>query len=1409
MQLINPLALLLLPFAALLFLLARRRPKRPRRVVSSLRLWTAAESSETPLLAIRRPRRNWVIVLQVAFVLLLIAALARPAIPWRQSHVTLVFDVSASMGTGDTDGTRLGIARNRALRMLADAEARTQVRLLEAGAVTVDRGEFSGIAAVTRAVESLQQQAGGAHLDEALRVAHTLSSDAEVWVFTDAPQAADSDARVRWTQVGRTAPNVAVTALAARRVPKVAGGVQILFEISNFGDTARDATVEIRVNDTAVVREVTRLDAHAARSFVREFTALDGRLSATVRTPDDGLEVDNTRFALIPPRRSTRVRLITPGNFFLEKALAANPNLVVTTSQPTGGASSRDELVVCDACATPPQGSTSVLMIPPATSGLEPAPLIADLASHPIAQGLDASVPVVPASRNPPLGNGAVVLRAGEVPFVITSEQAGARMVVLNADMRAPAFPLSAAFPVLVANAVDWAAGVGMNVHAVAAGEPLEWRIAADATPTVVDPADRSVPFTLANHHLTVTDTRVPGIYTVTVNGLSERFAVNVPPAESDVTRATAAAALATRPPDAPTAPFEIASWLLVAAIVLFAAEWWLSPHVSAARSWRVAIVLILIVAATGVRIPLGRARTSAVFVLDRSRSIPLRAQRASLAVVNRMSAAMRAGDLAGLVTFGSDAALGRRPSPVRAAAQEASIVTESGTNIENAMNLARTSLPPDGGRNLVLVSDGNETSGDATREAALAAAEGIRVDVVAIDDTLSALLPVVRTVRAPDRVRVGEPFNVTVEIAGPPNAQVAVALISDGRARATRDLAIGPGGRGATEWTDTRDEPGTYAYRAALIADDVDDATAGTVVSVSGQPEVLYVSRAATLAATLAAGGFHLTRVMPESLPASDAGLARFDSVILDDVPASALTNTQSLALTRFVEQNGGGLLLLGSARSLEPGGYSESPLASLLPVDLNPRSGRRAPSMAYVLVFDKSGSMNDRSSGISKIELARESAMRVVKLMPATDSFGIIAFDAAPHVIAPLASEHRESEIAVKLREVEAGGATAIGPALDLAGEWLRTAPAGRRHVLLVSDGRTSAVDAEHMRAASRIRGFELSVIAIGSDADRALLETIAEQSGGRAYFPDDIRQLPQIVARDASEAAGGTMVNERFRVRAPGTNAVIGRLDSNSLPILDGYVVAAAKDNADTILASHLDDPILAGWQFGLGRVAIFTADVGSRWSEGLRAWNGFAPLWTQTTRWLSRQATNDVFNLHAVETDAGARLLVEAIGGDGRARALQDPRVTIWTPSGATQEMPLQALEPGRYGLEIPMHDVGAYQLAVTARDDDTDADARLIRGFYWSGELERSAPGVNRARLAQLAEMTAGQVLGPEDSPFDSPRPLAWHDVRSACALLALTLFLLQIAVRAGVTLSAIRRWWRTRRTGDLRAQEAA
>ena len=1210
---------------------------------------------------------------------------------------------------------------------------------------------------------------------------------------------------------------MAVTAFAVRRLRSPVVGTQALIEISNAGETARDVTVTLNANGRAAAGELVHVDGHSSRSLTREVSTVGAAWSAVATSAGDSLDIDNERFALVPPVRATRVRLVTSGNFFLEKALSSNPDLDVTIVSPASASSGDYDVTVCDGCSTPPSGSPGIVIIPPPGAGLEPAPLIVSLAAHAIADGIDGGAPVSPASNPLPAGDADVVLRAGDVPFVIAREEVGRRIVTLNADLRPAAFPLSTAFPVLIANAVEWAAGGGANPTDITAGEPLEWTLLPHATPEkpgVIGPDGRAVPFTLVNQHLVVTATGSPGIYSVTGSGSPQQFAVNAA-TTTDRARRLSVAAFSASGPDAPAAPFEMSTWLLVAALGLLAAEWRLSARSRGGmHGWRAAIVVTLVIAAAGARIPLGRAGVTAVFVLDHSRSIPLRAQQASERTINAMVAAMRAGDLAGIVTFGSDAAIDRRPSPRRPITDVVAPVSEAGTDIEGALGLARASLAPAGSRRIVLLSDGNETSGDARRAAGLAAAAGINIDVVPLDATVSALPPVVRAVHAPEQVRVGEPFRVTVEVSGPAGSRVPIAMTTDGNPRITRDVAVGPDGHGATDVTDRRAESGTFTYRAAVVSDDVEDAAAGTVVSVSGRPEVLYVSpsgrlNTSVLLAPLTAAGFHVTRGEPRSLPISETALARFDAVILDDVPADALTDSQGTALTRYVEQAGGGLLLLGGASSLEPGAFAQSAIAPLLPVDLRPRSGRRAPPMAFVLVFDKSGSMSDRSSGVTKIELARESAMRAVALMPSGDSLGIIAFDAQPHVIAPLGTAHRADEIAGKLREIEAGGSTAIGPALDLAADWLRRAPATRRHVLLVSDGRTSPADAERLRATARAREFELSVIAIGSDADRPLLEGLAAQTGGHAYFPDDIRQLPQMVARDASEAAGGRVVEERFRLRAPGAHPVLGRIDLDSLPILGGYVVTAAKSGADTILASHLDDPVLAGWRFGLGRVAIYTADIGARWSSGMRAWSGFAPLWTQTARWVARGATSDLLHLHAVETDDGAHLRVDAERSDGRPVPLQDARVIVRTPSGALQEAALHPLEPGRYEASVPMHDAGGYQISVAARDGESNGDARLVRGFYWSGERERSAPGVNRARLAQIAEMAGGRILAGGDSPFNGPRPFAWRDGRPACELLALALFVLYLTARAGITLRAMREWWRNRGVDVVSAREAA
>ena len=90
----------------------------------------------------------------------------------------------------------------------------------------------------------------------------------------------------------------------------------------------------------------------------------------------------------------------------------------------------------------------------------------------------------------------------------------------------------------------------------------------------------------------------------------------------------------------------------------------------------------------------------------------------------------------------------------------------------------------------------------------------------------------------------------------------------------------------------------------------------------------------------------------------------------------------------------------------SLDATGYPEGPLARLLPVDLRPRAGQRSPAMGLVVVFDKSGSMADLVSGVAKIELARQAVRKVLDAVRPTDPIGVVAFDAAPVIVSPLAA-------------------------------------------------------------------------------------------------------------------------------------------------------------------------------------------------------------------------------------------------------------------------------------------------------------------------------------------------------------------------------------------------------------------
>jgi Mg-chelatase subunit ChlD len=861
-------------------------------------------------------------------------------------------------------------------------------------------------------------------------------------------------------------------------------------------------------------------------------------------------------------------------------------------------------------------------------------------------------------------------------------------------------------------------------------------------------------------------------------------------------------------------APFAL---VLLACIPWF---WWIAgrPRRLSARSaaLRCAAAAALALAIARTEIGLDVAPLDVMFLVDRSQS--MRDQDAEVfARLDDLFAQMRPGDRAGVMMFGANTALERPLGGRVVLGRPTAVVDDTGSNLELAIGAASATLPARDRSRIVLLSDGQQTAGDGLRGAAQARARGTRVDVVELSRHSSSTRdPAVTRVAAAPVVRAGEPFLVTVTAEGMPGGAADVVLRGDEGQTAVQAVTFGTDGLATASFAQPPGPAGIRTYRAAsLPAGDgadaaVDSDDAGTVVVVSGDPRVLYVGPSASLLGpALARAGFRVTHVpSPAALPRTPTALQDYDAVLLDNVGAPAIDIEQSRALELYAERAGGGVIVLGGPKSLEPGIPADHPFRRMLPVDLRPRGGRRGPSVALVIVFDKSGSMDDRVGGAQKIEIARQAVRRVIDTLPATDAVGVIAFDSNAVPVTPLATGADANTLTARLREIRPGGSTALSPALEMARAWIRTPEAlrfDRRHVLLISDGRTSESDARRAGSLVETRDFELTAVAIGAGSDRSLLDRLATATGGRAYFPDDVRQLPSILAREAARVAGGGIAEETFTPR-PFPHPLLAGLEDVRFPDLGGYVVGAARASSSVALASHLEDPVLATWQFGLGRVALYTADLHSPWSSRLRASETLGPLFVQTTRWVARHVRDDHLYAKLTEEEDGVRLSLDAWTPEGAYRTLLDARASIRAPSGDAFETRLTEAAPGRYEAQLPLRLPGPYVVTAGVASPDGRFNARLVRGFFKSDGRERRTRGVNAPFLEELAAATGGQVFRAGEGPFTMARPLQYRDMRPWLLGIALALFL------ADVLAPAVLHWtraWRIRRRTAAQRVEAA
>jgi hypothetical protein len=274
----------------------------------------------------------------------------------------------------------------------------------------------------------------------------------------------------------------------------------------------------------------------------------------------------------------------------------------------------------------------------------------------------------------------------------------------------------------------------------------------------------------------------------------------------------------------------------------------------------RLALVACLVLGLAGARLALPADRLSVVFLLDASASM-LDATREDLVDWARSSVReMPEGDTAGVVVFGGNALVDRLPSELDELSDPASEPVVGATDVAAAVRLAAAIFPAGSQQRIVLLSDGNDTSGEAEDAIAAATARGIRLDVVTPADE-SAAEVLVDAVDAPPGARVGETIDLSVRLRSTITTSASLRLLADGATVATRELELEPGVT-TIPFAVTADEPGFHVFRAVIEADDdrfSQNNAADAYVLVTGEPQVLVATddpeRAADLVASLGEG--------------------------------------------------------------------------------------------------------------------------------------------------------------------------------------------------------------------------------------------------------------------------------------------------------------------------------------------------------------------------------------------------------------------------------------------------------------------------------------------------------------------------------------------------------------------------
>ena len=786
---------------------------------------------------------------------------------------------------------------------------------------------------------------------------------------------------------------------------------------------------------------------------------------------------------------------------------------------------------------------------------------------------------------------------------------------------------------------------------------------------------------------------------------------------------------------------------------------WWLSArtrtslsrrHLFVTTALRSLAVIMLALALTRPQWNSGASDVSVVYALDVSRSVSSSFIESALNWIGEADREARPAQ-SRYLAFADRAVLvdgidSLSKIPVTQDGSVPGTLNQSQTNLERALDEALLGLDRDRVKRLVLLTDGNQTAGDVWRVLPRLKEANVRVYPVPAKprDDGDAW---VDGIELPGGLRAQEPVKVAVRVFSPRAMQARVVLKNGKAAIGSRAVQLRPG-LNRVAFEARLNLPGMVTLSAELAAAG-DGSVENNVVQqsawVGSRSRVLYVEgqsgSAGYLRDALAAEGIDVGLAAPADLPDSAAGLAAYDALILSDVPAKVLAPAQMQAIEAYVRDQGGGLLFASGENVFGEKGYSDTAVEKILPVQFRAQEKRK--DLALVIALDRSYSMKGR-----KMELAKEATRASLDLLEEQHQFAVVAFDSQTYISVPMQFVRSKRKAEDQISRIQASGQTNIYPALGIVYRLLQKAEARTKHVILLSDGDTHPADFEGLLKRMTTDKIVVSTVAIGEAADRDLMGNIAKWGNGRAYATVSAEAIPQIFIEETQRAVRANLLEEAFKPVLKRRMAAFEGIDMGQAPELKGFVASKARDNAEVLLTTPSESPLLARWQYGLGKTVVFTSDVKNRWAANWLQWPGYGKLWAQVTREVMRRDSGEQLDFRVDREGGEAIVSLSALTPDGRFRGDLAPRVRMTGPDGVAATLQLPRTGAGMYQLRVPLQAGAAparFELLDSPGLSKQLAARAGTRELHYSRSDEYRAFPPNMDLLRTLAEQTGGKV----------------------------------------------------------------